>query len=1048
MKSDEPKIYISQASPYDSLSSAASSPSFHSRVMPQSPIATYSTSVDPVTGTVTRKVTNLDERKKHQRLKEQLSRDHRASAEKALKERTEIEFFEREKIFDHDDDRHLDIVDNDAVKDDHHNHNQNHHDDESPYHHKQPAFHYPSESSQKLYYKLRPNLPPSSINSSKVNGTDRSSTKDKRKGSKDEISKGESIQEPAYLREYGRISEYPNPDEKLKGWKETGYKIVTEVEYVDKDAHQDKAFETRDKGKAEHVKKVSDKTNQQSVSNDESPPDINHHLDHPLHDDLSMATPRPPPPPPPSDYHEARDYIPRHRDQPSVIYETDDESKPDTEFSSNNKNSFKIRPQNRTSALNEKKNHVYGIPKSPMTHVVPPASVTFLTYQPSASKQIPSLILLNSTISPVDTESDSMKSQNNQFKPPQTTTESTFVTIIANDTSSTYESAPATTSTESTRTSTTEASFRPLRKPPSPLISALHIIDSPKVLTDSSDKNNIFETSNSVIDKSVNNTVNNLVNPSNQNHHQFSKLISIEAPPSVYIEALNRMKEAKAKAEKEAKEKKEREKIAWLSRIVKANAYATQPQLNAYLPYASSSNGYGQYTLPTSTPTSKKVNSVIPFNSFVSNSASKGSFSLPLTSSSSNEAMDALAALLSSSGSSNSVSSIVKNFSPLSSFSSNSLNPFSSNINSGSTTTIHRIRSPLTRLASTLNPRKILPSFREYTRTLTQPLVNVFNPFSSSSNIQNTVLPMNVYGKNRLFPVTATTDAAMNNMLNLLMTHGKRIDSSDDGLDPFQGLSDDEKAKKTSALFHSTFESLVKEYPAISSLQSEETALNESKKKKLKAKLLKSAERREDSDEEEELMNTSGEPFITNNLNDGPDQTVDWIPKNNFKNLDKNKADNLFHITTSSLHNTKKINDQKIIGNFLTSSDETTKKLDSSSMAIMATTDQVESDKIRSELNRTAQSPTRRSSPVASFDQWMKEHRKINKTINPLKPVKLSVSKIGTKISLPTSTDNQPIEVSTNEPANWKSSDSSYSLIDKIRKSKRVVKEGQNKTGL
>lgn len=67
--------------------------------MPQSPIVSYTTSIDPVTGAVTRKVTNLDERKKHQRLKEESSHDRRASAEKALKERTEIEFFERGKFY-------------------------------------------------------------------------------------------------------------------------------------------------------------------------------------------------------------------------------------------------------------------------------------------------------------------------------------------------------------------------------------------------------------------------------------------------------------------------------------------------------------------------------------------------------------------------------------------------------------------------------------------------------------------------------------------------------------------------------------------------------------------------------------------------------------------------------------------------------------------------------------------------------------------------------------------------------------------------------------
>lgn len=100
VKSDDPKIHVSNA--YDPLTYDASSPqssstSVHSRRMPQSPIATYSTYIDPVTGSVSRKVINLNssERAKHQRLKEESSHDRRASAEKGLKERTEIEFFER-----------------------------------------------------------------------------------------------------------------------------------------------------------------------------------------------------------------------------------------------------------------------------------------------------------------------------------------------------------------------------------------------------------------------------------------------------------------------------------------------------------------------------------------------------------------------------------------------------------------------------------------------------------------------------------------------------------------------------------------------------------------------------------------------------------------------------------------------------------------------------------------------------------------------------------------------------------------------------------------
>lgn len=109
VKSGDPKIAVSNAydplafdasSPRSSSSSAppASSPtSLHSRRMPQSPMASYETIIDPLTGAVSRKVINLNssERAKHQRLKEESSHDRRASLEKGLKERTEIEFFER-----------------------------------------------------------------------------------------------------------------------------------------------------------------------------------------------------------------------------------------------------------------------------------------------------------------------------------------------------------------------------------------------------------------------------------------------------------------------------------------------------------------------------------------------------------------------------------------------------------------------------------------------------------------------------------------------------------------------------------------------------------------------------------------------------------------------------------------------------------------------------------------------------------------------------------------------------------------------------------------
>lgn len=140
----------------------------------------------------------------------------------------------------------------------HHNHHQHHHynQHEHPHphhphphpirrpHHHNSGFNYPSESSRKLYYQMRPTSRPrmSSVNSK--NNTQTSSdlrtsghslvNSTKEQVTSEKLSKSESINEPAYMKEYGRLNEYPNPDEGLKGWKETGYKIVTEVEYLDK----------------------------------------------------------------------------------------------------------------------------------------------------------------------------------------------------------------------------------------------------------------------------------------------------------------------------------------------------------------------------------------------------------------------------------------------------------------------------------------------------------------------------------------------------------------------------------------------------------------------------------------------------------------------------------------------------------------------------------------------------------------------------------------------------------------------------------------------
>ena len=147
-----------------------------------------------------------------------------------------------EKIFDHPHEIH-----SSGLNDQHHSKNieygaHPHHQNSQTHRYRSSGFNYPSESGRKLYYHMRPNSRPRMSNGSKIvsnelktGNTGSNSTKDNNKDMTNEkMSKSESVQEPAFMKEYGRLTEYPNPDEGLKGWKETGYKIVTEVEYSDK----------------------------------------------------------------------------------------------------------------------------------------------------------------------------------------------------------------------------------------------------------------------------------------------------------------------------------------------------------------------------------------------------------------------------------------------------------------------------------------------------------------------------------------------------------------------------------------------------------------------------------------------------------------------------------------------------------------------------------------------------------------------------------------------------------------------------------------------
>lgn len=203
------------------------------------------------------------EHKKKQRLKEEASHDKRASAERALKERTVIEFFEREKI------------PSDSY---HHSPHHEHHpsegnDDTHQGHLPLSRSNYPSlsnsqESREKMPYYIEqggkgdkttisrlyyePKTEETRQNSIKFQGA--SLAQQYGKGNKangtnspsktqELLKKGTHVDYVYHPKQggYGPSSSsvrdyFPSLDEKIdsNGWRETGYKIITEVEYVDK----------------------------------------------------------------------------------------------------------------------------------------------------------------------------------------------------------------------------------------------------------------------------------------------------------------------------------------------------------------------------------------------------------------------------------------------------------------------------------------------------------------------------------------------------------------------------------------------------------------------------------------------------------------------------------------------------------------------------------------------------------------------------------------------------------------------------------------------
>ena len=200
------------------------------------------------------------EHQKKQRLKEEASHDKRASNERALKERTVIEFFEREKLppenyhghHDSDDSHHGYLP---------HSHHHSNHDRQSESREKTPYYiekggKNDKASTPRLYYE--PTSEESRQSSVRVQGLSKGplAVSDYGRGNRNNsyassignktqelLKKGTHVDYVYHPKQgsYGPSSSslrdyFPSLDETAdsNGWRETGYKIVTEVEYVDK----------------------------------------------------------------------------------------------------------------------------------------------------------------------------------------------------------------------------------------------------------------------------------------------------------------------------------------------------------------------------------------------------------------------------------------------------------------------------------------------------------------------------------------------------------------------------------------------------------------------------------------------------------------------------------------------------------------------------------------------------------------------------------------------------------------------------------------------
>lgn len=210
------------------------------------------------------------EYKQKQRLKQQTAHDKRKSVEKALKETTVIEFFEREKVPEGEDEG------GDSV-------------DQSP-----------GGSERRLYYEPEPRRPHYEDDDSDgghhgkqpARNMTRQDGKEKMGQQSHEgrasaqvtefsynpsryVSNDHKYMQRARLDDEVNNSRHKFPSERYANrkkhkWKEHGYRITQEVEYLDRDAAQEKGFQAKDKGKAEHVKDLQEKKNMMSTSYDPS----------------------------------------------------------------------------------------------------------------------------------------------------------------------------------------------------------------------------------------------------------------------------------------------------------------------------------------------------------------------------------------------------------------------------------------------------------------------------------------------------------------------------------------------------------------------------------------------------------------------------------------------------------------------------------------------------------------------------------------------------------------------------------------------------------